>query len=95
MIEPTGANTGPGTPHALLIAASQDRFDEKRSQGIFTYNFKVTTPNPSNVFILENTISAKGGPARHLHYEQEEWFYILEGEFQIEVGAECFLLHPG
>lgn len=37
----------------------------------------------------------KGGPARHLHYDQEEWFSILEGEFPFEVGADRFHLHPG
>lgn len=26
-------------------------------------------------FILESTFLAKGGPARHLHYDQDEWFY--------------------
>ena len=95
MSEPTKANTVPGIPSALLVAASQDRFGEQRNQGSITFAFKVTTPNPSDVFIMENTLLAKGGPARHMHYEQEEWFYILEGEFQFEVGAERFLLHPG
>ena len=33
--------------------------------------------------------------ARHLHYGQEEWFYILEGAFLFEVGAERFHLQPG
>ena len=55
----------------------------------------VTTPNPGEVFILENTFLAKGGPARHLHYEQEEWFSLLEGEFLFEVGADRFRLEPG
>ena len=36
--------------------------------------------------MLENTFHAKGGPARHLHYDQDEWFYAVEGEFIIEVG---------
>lgn len=44
---------------------------------------------------MENTFPAKGGPARHLHYDQEEWFYVLEGAFQFEVGTERFLLQPG
>ncbi len=35
----------------------------------------------------------KGGPARHLHHEQEEWFYVLEGEYVIEVGEERY--EPG
>lgn len=46
-------------------------------------------------FILENTFLANGGPARHLHYDQEEWFYVLEGSFKFEVGAERFHLQPG
>jgi quercetin dioxygenase-like cupin family protein len=82
-------------PAALLLAAGTDRLGEQRGLGISTITFKVTTPNPSDLFILENTFLAKGGPAPHLHYDQEEWFYILEGEFLFEVGAERFHLHPG
>ena len=82
-------------PAALRVAAGADRFGEQRGLGISTIAFKVTTPNPSGLFILENTFLVKGGPARHLHYEQDEWFYILEGEFQFEVGAERILLQPG
>jgi quercetin 2,3-dioxygenase len=35
------------------------------------------------------------GPARHLHYHQDEWFYALEGEFIFEVGPKQFRLLPG
>ena len=82
-------------PEVVRVAAGADRFGEERSLGISTIAFKVTAPNPGGVFILENTFLAKGGPARHLHYEQEEWFYILEGAFLFEVGAERFHLQPG
>ena len=82
-------------PTALRIAAGADRFGEQRGLGISTIAFKVTTPNPNGLFILENTFRARGGPARHLHYHQDEWFYILEGEFQFEVGADHFHLQPG
>ena len=80
---------------ALLLAVGADREGESRGLGMSTNAFKVSTLNPSDRFILENTFLAKGGPARHLHYNQEEWFSILEGEFQFEVGAERFHLHPG
>lgn len=80
---------------ALRIAAGADRFGEERCLGISTIAFKVVTPNPSDIFILENTFHAKGGPARHLHYEQDEWFYILEGSFRFEVGSERFQLQAG
>ena len=82
-------------PAALRVAADADRFGEQRGLGISTIAFKLTMPNPSDLFILENTFLAKGGPARHLHYDQEEWFYILEGEFLFEVGADRFRLQPG
>ncbi|HEY6407151.1 MAG TPA: cupin domain-containing protein [Ktedonobacteraceae bacterium] len=82
-------------PAALRVAAGADRFGEHRGLGISTIAYKVTMPDPGGLFILENTFLAKGGPARHLHYEQDEWFYILEGEFQFEIGAERFHLQPG
>ena len=80
---------------ALLLAAGADREGESRGLGISSIAFKVTTPNPGDVFILENTFLAKSDPVRHLHYDQDEWFYILEGEFLFEVGAERFRLQPG
>jgi quercetin 2,3-dioxygenase len=53
-------------------------------------------PQDSNgVLILEGTFHEKGGPPRHLHHDQDEWFYAVEGEFMIEVGQECFHLKPG
>lgn len=82
-------------PAALRVAVGADCFGEQRGLGISTIAFKLTTPNPGDPFILENTFLAKGGPARHLHYDQDEWFYILEGAFQFEIGAERFHLQPG
>lgn len=88
-------STSTERPSALRVAAGADREGESRSLGISTIAFKVSASTPSDPFILENTFLAKGGPARHLHYDQDEWFYALEGEFQFEVGAERFLLQPG
>jgi mannose-6-phosphate isomerase-like protein (cupin superfamily) len=63
--------------------------------GISHIDFKVVAQDKSALFILENTFHQKGGPARHVHYNQDEWFYILEGEFIFEVGQERFRLRPG
>src|SRR5690242_6880080 len=91
MSEPRSADTAA----TVQVAAGANRFGEQRGLGISTIAFQMTMPNPDGPFILENTFLAKGGPARHLHYEQEEWFYILEGEFLFEVGVERFHLHAG
>ena len=85
----------------LRVAAGEDRFGEQRGLGISTISFKLTSTDGASdrgqpdLFILENTFREKGGPARHLHYEQEEWFYAIEGEFLFEVGQERFWLRPG
>jgi mannose-6-phosphate isomerase-like protein (cupin superfamily) len=78
----------------LLVAARQDRFGEHRGLGISNINFKVTSQDNTGILIIENTFREKGGPARHLHYNQDEWFYITESEFLFEVGGETFQLHP-
>lgn len=80
---------------ALRIAAGEDRFGEHRGLGVSTIDFKMSSQDGSGLFVLENTFHAKGGPARHLHYDQDEWFYVLEGEFLFEVGQVRFRLHPG
>lgn len=80
---------------ARFVAAGQDYFEEKRSLGISTMVFKVSGQDSRGLFVLENIFHAKGGPARHLHLEQDEWFYALEGEFLFEVGQERFRLQPG
>jgi quercetin dioxygenase-like cupin family protein len=82
-------------PPALLVAAGEDQFGEHRGLGVSAINFKVTPKDNNAVFIIENTFHAKGGPARHLHYDQDEWFYVVEGEFVLEVGEEKFMLKPG
>jgi len=85
----------PNIPTVMRIAAGEDCFSEHRGLGISSIAFKVVPPAPEDILILENTFRAKGGPARHLHYDQDEWFYALEGDFIMEVGQERFRLGPG
>jgi quercetin dioxygenase-like cupin family protein len=80
----------------LYVPAGQDRFGERRGLGVSVIEFKVTPQdNGGDLLILENVFHTKGGPARHLHYEQDEVFYALEGEFVLEVGNERMRLRPG
>ncbi|MBC7810357.1 MAG: cupin domain-containing protein [Burkholderiales bacterium] len=82
-------------PPILKVAAGEDQFGEFRGLGVSLITFKVLSPEPDGLLVLENTFHAKGGPGRHLHHEQDEWFYVVEGEFIIEVGEERFELKPG
>ena len=79
-----------------LVLAGQDRSGEHRGLGVSAVNFKVTASETgSGLLVLENVFHTKGGPPRHLHHEQDEWFYALEGAFTLEVGDQRFSLKPG
>ena len=83
------------SPSLLRVNAGEDRFGEHRGLVMSTIDFKVSAQDSGGLFVLENTFQAKGGPPRHLHVDQEEWFYLVEGEFIFEVGEEKFRLKPG
>jgi mannose-6-phosphate isomerase-like protein (cupin superfamily) len=81
---------------AVRVASGEDRFGEHRTLGVSSTNFKVSTQDSSGgLFIMEHTNRKKGGPTRHLHHNQDEWWYVIEGEYIVEVGSERFRLHPG
>ena len=77
------------------LSAGEDLFGEHRSLGVSTISLKVVPKDESGLFVIENTFHEKGGPAKHLHFEQDEWFYAVEGEFILEVGEERFTMKPG
>lgn len=93
MVEPLKPNAPP--PPALLVAAGQDRTHEKHGLGITSMDFKIISADNTGVFIYENTFHARGGPARHLHYNEDEWFYVLEGDFLFEVSGQALQAAPG
>ena len=82
-------------PSLLRVVANEDQFGEHRGLGVSQITFKVTPKDSNGIFIIENTFHEKGGPAKHLHYDQDEWFYALEGDFLLEIGNEQFRMKPG
>ena len=79
----------------LLLAPGADRFGEAHPIGFGTIAFKVVPADSEGVLILENVVHRPGGPARHLHTAQDEWFFAAEGNFVVEIGAQRFALGPG
>src|SRR5262245_30151794 len=81
-------------PPVRKVAAGEDLFGEDRVAA-GSLAFKVVPSDPNGLLICEMTFHQKGGPARHLHHDQDEWFYVVEGEFIMEVGQEKMRLNPG
>jgi mannose-6-phosphate isomerase-like protein (cupin superfamily) len=83
-----------------LVEAGTDRTGQphKAARTNSHLDFKVLTRETNGgVFIMENRNMARGGPPRHIHYEQEEWFYFIEGsdEVLMEIGETKLRLKPG
>jgi quercetin 2,3-dioxygenase len=78
------------------VWAGADREGERRGMGITTLAFKVMPRETGGgLFVVEQTSHGRGGPPRHVHLHQEEWFYPLAGEFVVEVGGRTHRLGTG
>ena len=81
----------------IKVDAGKDRFGKPIS--LFegdTFCTKVsTTDTDGDVYVFESTRVKEGGPSFHLHYEQDEFWYILKGEFLFKVGEETFTAKTG
>ena len=83
---------------AHYVPAGRDRFRGQREIRLTRtlIDIKVSTLDTDGALsVAEITSLQKGGPARHLHHEQDEWFYVVEGEYVIEVGEERYEPGPG
>jgi mannose-6-phosphate isomerase-like protein (cupin superfamily) len=84
--------------HAAYVPAGGSRFRRQHEIQLTrtVIDIKVSTlDTDGGLSVAEITSLQKGGPARHLHHGQDEWFYVVEGEHVIEVGEERYEGAPG
>ena len=83
--------------NGFKVDAGTDRFDKGIS--LFegdTFYCKVSTKDTNgDMYVFESTRIKEGGPILHTHYEQDEWWYILQGEFLIKVGDKTYNAKAG
>jgi mannose-6-phosphate isomerase-like protein (cupin superfamily) len=80
----------------IKIAAGRDRFNKSRSIGVSSTTFKVATPDTAGaLFAMEQANTKPGGPPRHLHHHEDEFWYVLAGEYVIEVGSDQYRAQSG
>jgi len=78
------------------VTSGKDRFQEELHIMGGQFNCMVSSKDTNGELCIYNTFRhEKGGPALHLHHEQDEWFYIIRGEFIAKVGEETFSLKEG
>jgi quercetin dioxygenase-like cupin family protein len=61
-----------------------------------TMTLKATAESTGGTLtLLENLTAPGGGPPPHVHTREDEFFYVLDGTFEIRIGDEVHSLGPG
>lgn len=83
---------------SVHIPAGRDRHKQEQAMiwGLIPLAIKLSGEDTGGeLLVFQHTNMGKGGPPRHVHHGQDEWFYVVAGEFAAEVGDEKFVLRPG
>jgi|SRR5215831_14673900 len=80
----------------VFVPSGEDRFTKTRPIPTGSSTFKVSSQDTQGgLFIMEHSNQKKGGPPLHLHHNEDEWFYVIQGEYLIEVGSQRHRLKSG
>jgi mannose-6-phosphate isomerase-like protein (cupin superfamily) len=61
-----------------------------------TMTFKATGESTGgSLLLIENLTTPGGGPPPHIHTREDEFFFVLDGTFEIRIGDEVHALGPG
>jgi DNA-binding transcriptional MerR regulator len=85
--------TGEELFEGFKISAGEDRFGDRVQLKGAQVDCKLSAEDTGGaVCVLE---IASGWPPRHVHHEQDEWIYVIEGEVAFEVGERSFRARTG
>ncbi|MBK6643374.1 MAG: cupin domain-containing protein [Bacteroidetes bacterium] len=88
------------TEKGFKVSAGEARFGEHfKMKGITlnTLDIKISGSDTENdLAVFEQTgLTPNGGPPLHIHPFQDEWFYVIEGEYLFQVGNERYKIKIG
>lgn len=78
------------------VQAGSDREERTRQIGVSATSYKVVTSDTKgDMFVIEQANQRRGGPPLHVHQGEDELFYVLDGEYLVQVGDKRFPLKTG
>ncbi len=88
--------SGPRLARGFRVGAHKDRHSEELLIMGGRFDLKVSGGDTGGDLCIYDTYrDSKGGPALHRHYFQDEWFYVIRGQFIAQVGGDTLRLAPG
>jgi len=88
------------TDKGFKINAGEARFGKHyKMKGVTlnTLDIKISSSDTEgDLAVFEQTgLTPKGGPPLHIHPFQDEWFYVVEGEYLFQVGEDKYQMKSG
>jgi mannose-6-phosphate isomerase-like protein (cupin superfamily) len=81
---------------AVKVDAGHDRFGAALQIADWRFDCKISGKDTAGDYCIFDTVrTAKGGPPLHVHHDQDEWFFVREGEYLFQIGEETFHLRSG
>lgn len=89
-----------GKPGGFRVKAGESRTGKHLKMKGVTSNvldLKISSKDTGGTLsVFEQTgFSPKGGPPLHIHPNQDEYFFVLEGEYQFQAGDDKYYLSSG
>jgi mannose-6-phosphate isomerase-like protein (cupin superfamily) len=85
-----------GAPAGVLVLVETDRFGTPFEFLDAWFNVVLSGKDTGGAACsVDTNRKLRGGPPMHIHPEQDEWFFVREGEFDIRVGDHTYQLKPG
>jgi quercetin dioxygenase-like cupin family protein len=88
------------TNKGFKVKAGEARFGiHYKMKGVTQNNLDIKisgTDTENDLAVFEQTgFTPNGGPPLHIHPFQDEWFYVIEGEYLFQVGDDRFEMKSG
>lgn len=88
------------TDKGFKVNSGEARFGNHYKMKGVTLNMldiKISSKDTNNdLAVFEQTgLTPKGGPPLHIHPNQDEWFYVIEGKYLFQVGEDKYQMKAG
>ncbi|MBC7449947.1 MAG: cupin domain-containing protein [Cytophagales bacterium] len=88
------------TIKGFVVKAGEARFGEHyKMKGVTANNLDIKisgADTEQEVAVFEQTgLTPNGGPPLHIHPFQDEWFYVIEGEYLFQIDKEKYQIKAG
>lgn len=88
------------TKKAFKVNSGEARFGKKyKMKGVTLNNLDIKisgNDTDGELAVFEQTgFTPNGGPPLHIHFDQDEWFFVSEGEYLFQVGEDRYNMKTG